>query len=99
MLVDGSTTFLEIVLRAAEFTHGGRDEIEDPLDDALRQAGIGEVTGGGTGMGIANIDVEVRDVQAGLALVRRVLQALGVARSTVIKQYDPVRAEHQVYED
>ena len=52
-------TFLEIVLQAADFTFGGRDEIEDPLDDALRSAGLGEVTGGGTGMGVCNIDVEV----------------------------------------
>lgn len=93
------TTFLEVVLQSADFEFGGRDEIEDPLDDALREAGIGEVTGGGTGMGVSNIDVEVNDLAAGLALVRRVLRALGVARNTVINQYQPTRLKHSVYED
>jgi hypothetical protein len=38
----------------------------------------------GGGMGKSNIDVEVSDLQAGLALVRRVLGGLKVAASTVI---------------
>ncbi len=38
--------FLEIVFQSADFTFGGRDEIEDPLEEALPDAGIGEVTGG-----------------------------------------------------
>lgn len=76
--------FLEIVLESADFTLDGRDEVEDPLHEALTAAGIGEVTGGGSGMGKSNIDVEVSDLEAGLALVRRVLRDLKVAASTVI---------------
>jgi hypothetical protein len=34
--VADQTTFLEIVLQSADFTFGGRDEIEDPLDEALK---------------------------------------------------------------
>ena len=82
-------TFLEVVLQAADFTFGGRDEAEDPLDEALQAAGIGEVTGGGTGMGISNIDIEVTDLTAGLAIIRSVLRGLGVARSTVIVRHKP----------
>jgi hypothetical protein len=89
--------FLEVVLLASDFVHGGRDEIEDPLQEALEAAGLGEVTGGGTGMGVANIDVEVVDLERGLALVRQVLQQLGVAPSTVINQYEPTRIKHSVY--
>jgi len=92
------TTLLEIVLQSTDFNLGGRDEIEDPLDDALKAAGLGEVTGGGTGMGISNVDVEVTDAEAGLALVRQVLRALGVAKSTIINQYEPIKIEHPVYE-
>ena len=92
------TTFFEITLLAAESTFGGRDEIEDPLDDALKQAGIGEVTGGGSGMGIANIDVEVADPERGLALIREVLRNLGVAPSTIIRQSGSPYIEHSVYE-
>lgn len=91
-------TFLEIVLQSAEFTFGGRDEVEDPLDDALREAGLGEVTGGGSGMGRLNIDVEVSDLEPGLDLIRIVLQRLGVAPSTVINQYQPARHTYSVYE-
>jgi hypothetical protein len=57
--------FLEIVLESADFTFAGRDEVGDPLPEALTAAGIGEVTGGGSGMGKSNIDVEVSDLDAG----------------------------------
>lgn len=93
----GTRGILEVVLLAADFAHGGRDEIEDPLHEALEAAGLGEVTGGGTGMGVANIDIEVVDLERGLALVRQVLQQLGVAPSTVIKQYEPTGIRHPVY--
>jgi hypothetical protein len=95
--MSGATTFLEIVLQADEFHFSGRDEVDDPLDEALRRAGLGEVTGGGTGMGVCNIDVEVSDLTAGLALIRAVLGNLGVARSTVINQYKPERVRHPAY--
>jgi hypothetical protein len=48
-----------------------RHEIENSLDAALKCVGLGEITGGGTGMGEANIDVEVIDPLQGLALMRR----------------------------
>jgi hypothetical protein len=76
--------FLEIVLESKDFTLDSRDAVEDPLHDALTAAGIGEVTGAGGGMGKSNIDVGVTDLEAGLAVVRRVLGDLKVAASTVI---------------
>jgi len=90
--------FLEIVLDSAEFTFDGRYEIENPLHEALTAAGIGEVTGSGGGMGKSNIDVEVSDLQVGLALVRRVLGGLKVAASTVIyaQQGDQAKGTGQV---
>ena len=90
-------TFLEIVFIAADFVHDGRDEVEDPLNEALELAGVGEVTGGGGGSGKAIIDVEVRDFELGLAVIRSVLTRLGVARSTVINQYKPNEIVHEVY--
>lgn len=89
--------FYEIILQAADFTFEGRDEIEDPLDEALHQAGLGEVTGGGSGMGLVNIDIEVSEASHGLALIRNVLQQLGVAPSTVIRQAGAPSIEHSVY--
>lgn len=91
------TFFLEIVLVSADFTFGGRDEIEDPLDAELQREQLGEVTGGGSGMGRSNIDVEVHNLEQGLLAIRRVLTSLGVAQSTVINQYHPERVVHHVY--
>ena len=91
------THFLEIVLVSSDFTHGGRDEIEDPLDAELQREQLGEVTGGGGGVGRSNIDVEVKNLELGLLVIRRVLQSLGVAQSTTINQYQPARVTHHVY--
>lgn len=90
--------FLEIIFRNSDFAFDGRDEIGDPLDQALAEAGVGEVTGGGTGPDESNIDVEVTDLAEGLAVIKRVLQGLGVASSTVINQYDPERVTHRIYD-
>jgi hypothetical protein len=92
------TTFFEITFpTAADYSVSGRQDIEDRLDEALQQAGLGEVTGGGTGMGLANIDVEVTDSQRGLILVREVLQSLGLAPSTIIRQSGSPDIEHPLY--
>ncbi len=91
------TAFFEIVFRLKDFEFSGRDEVEDPLDEALQHAGLGEVTGGGVGMGRTNIDVEVTDAKRGLALIRDVLQDLSVASSTVIQQYSPHKISHSVF--
>ena len=85
-------------MQVADFTFDGRDEIEEPLDDALRLAGLGEVTGGGSGMGIANIDIEVTDPQRALALIREVLRGVGVAPSTIIRQFGSPSIEYSVFE-
>ena len=92
------STFFEIILQSADFNFGGRDEIEDPLDEALQQANLGEVTGGGSGMGVSNIDVEATDPVRGLILIREVLQGLGVAKSTVIRQAGSPSIRHSVYD-
>jgi hypothetical protein len=76
--------FLEIILQTADSTLHARDDVEDPLQEALTAAGLGEVTGAGSGLGVSNIDVEVTDLEAGLALVRRVLRELHTPPSTMI---------------
>jgi hypothetical protein len=81
------TFLLEIVLNDADLRaagSGGRSDIEGPLEEELVAAGVGEVTGGGGGMGLSNIDVAVTDRDQGLAFVRRVLRELEVPPSTII---------------
>jgi hypothetical protein len=78
---------LEIVFDSEELdaSFDGRDEIEDPLHEALVAAGVGAVTGGGGGgMGKSNLDAEVTDRDAGLAVVRQVLRDLNVPPSTIV---------------
>ena len=89
--------FLEIVFKSSDFQFAGRDEIEDPLEEALIQSGVGEVTGGGSGMGFSNIDVEVKDFDIGLKIIRNVLQSLKVSKTTIIKQYKPIKQDLSVY--
>lgn len=90
--------FLEIVLQKSDFIFEGRDGIEDPLEEALQAAGLGQVTGGGSGTETCNVDVEVNDLKSGLVLIRRTLQQLGVAKSTVINQYEPEKMQCPLYE-
>src|SRR5262245_59524259 len=64
--------------------HVDRDTIEEWLEQALTAESLGEVTGAGTGSGVASLDVEVRDRKRGVALVQRVLEEHGLPASTCI---------------
>ncbi|EGR3203796.1 hypothetical protein KUK83_003265 [Vibrio parahaemolyticus] len=90
--------FLELVFKSADFIFEGRDVIEDALDETLSKIGLGEVTGGGSGLGYINIDIEVNSIELGLPVIRKALVSLGVAPSTVINCYYPERVEYKVYE-
>ena len=74
--------FFEIILPADE--PANRREVEDALDDALSEAGVGEVTGGGTGADTSIVDVEVTDFDRALPIIRRVLRELRVPRGVRI---------------
>jgi hypothetical protein len=56
---------------------------EDPLDAALRDAGVGEVTGGGSQLGelgeieFAGIEIQVSNVDAALLVIARALEQAG----------------------
>jgi hypothetical protein len=88
------TIFLEIVLDAQAMVAGellSRDEIEDPLSEALEKSGLGEVTGGGGGAGRYIIDVEVSEAQfdEALEVVRSALRDAGAPSGTVIMRHQP----------
>ncbi|HEY0064148.1 MAG TPA: hypothetical protein VGC21_18675 [Telluria sp.] len=54
--------FLEVIISAEDASSvrlHSRDEIEEALEEALVESGLGEVTGGGGGMGLYVIDMEV----------------------------------------
>ena len=98
------TVFLEILLQDSDLVAAGfegRDEIEDPLAEALEKADLGEVTGAGGGMGLHNVDVEIAEDQQfdqALRLIRRTLRKLNVPASTRIVRHQPEKVVYAVYD-
>jgi hypothetical protein len=86
--------FLEIVFDAGDLSRSGsdRDAIETALDKALSDAGLGVVTGGGTGRYASIVEVEIYDsskLEQGLQLIRRTLTSANAPPSTLIKGSQP----------
>lgn len=87
-----ASLFLEILIYTkAALAEGieSRDEIEDPLAEALESSGLGEVMGGGAGMGKYTVDVGIgreEDLPEAILIIRRTLQGLQVPQSTVIRR-------------
>lgn len=94
--IAAASIFLEVVFLNVDFPFDGRDAVEDPLSDALEQASLGEVTGGGCGSETCNVDIEVVDLERGLSLIRSTLLGLGCPNSTVINQYQPTHVVHSL---
>jgi hypothetical protein len=74
-------TFVEIVFSSNDFPFNERDEVEDPLEEALTQANVGEIVGGGHGLGFIHIDVDLTDLKKGLEVIRLTLLRLGLTSS------------------
>lgn len=92
-------TFLEVSFTiAADYSIDDRQDMEDRLNEVLQHAGLGEVTGGGSGLGEANIDIEVSDPQRALPLIRDTLRFLAVPAGAVIRQSGAPSIDHPVYE-
>jgi hypothetical protein len=83
-----------------------RGQFEDPLADALETSGLGEVTGGGSQLddpgpdgrprvAFAGIDVDLFDVELGVALLVRELRRLNAPPGTVLL-YQLDGHEHEV---
>ena len=95
--------FIEIVVKAADAVGAGigsRDEIEEPLEEALSAAGLGGVTGGGGGSGVYIVDVEIVTEERfgdALRVIRRALRGARVPPSTLIKRHTPKELEFPVY--
>ncbi|CAN5181493.1 hypothetical protein BH09MYX1_BH09MYX1_43620 [soil metagenome] len=75
--------FVEILIpRGARWRGdvGDREEVDDAVHDALEDAGLGEVSGGGTAKDVSNIDVEIDDDERfaeAIAVIREVLVRAG----------------------
>jgi hypothetical protein len=96
------SVFVEVIMASKDLIACGitaRDQIDDPLNDALGDAGVGEVSGGGGGKEAVILDVEVFDENRfaeALAIIRRVLLEVGAPATTVIQRYAPVKEQYGI---
>lgn len=85
------------------------DKYEDPIIDELERLGLGEVTGGGTGMGeelpdgrreiqSCGIDVETTNADAARAALRELLPKLGCPPGTQLQYSLADRALQDEYD-
>ena len=91
------STFLFVKIPGSYSPMERGERFEDPLDDALREAEAGEVTGGGTSLGgdpFSGVDVEATDLEQALEIIRRVLIERGAPAGTVIEEGE---TEHPVW--
>ncbi|MDH5179029.1 MAG: hypothetical protein OEZ39_16670 [Gammaproteobacteria bacterium] len=64
------------------------EKYEDPLDDFLRQKGLGEVTGGGTAQSAngkiewVGVDIELVDIEKNLPVLIHKLKELGAPKGS-----------------
>jgi hypothetical protein len=64
---------------------------EEPLDAALKEAKVGEVTGGGNSLGKggkiewAGVDIEVTDIEKGIPLIKQKLLELGAPKGSSLE--------------
>ncbi len=86
-----STTFVfvKVMDRVMPIERGSK--YEDPLDEALKQARLGEVTGGGTSLtkektiDWVGLDVELTDVMRGIPFLKKKLIDLGAPRGSILE--------------
>lgn len=77
-------------------------KFETPLAAALRNQGLGRITGGGSQLGegtsieYCGLDVVVKDKHEALAVIRDVLRESGAPSSTTIEEYLPSRIDHRL---
>lgn len=100
-----STTFVfvKVMDRVMPVERGSK--YEDPLDKALKQARLGEVTGGGTSLtkektiDWVGLDVELTDVMRGIPFLKKKLIELGAPRGSILEyQFGGQKVQEPVHD-
>ena len=81
-----SETTITLLFLDEDWVFGGLHEVADPLDEALVEAEVGDVMGGGIGGGRTRLEVVLTDRAEGLSVIRRILAELGAPASTLISE-------------
>jgi hypothetical protein len=79
------TTTLKIVFASKDWQVESGAEVEEPLDEALLAAGVGEIVSGGVGAEGVFYNVEVKDAASALPVIQQILRQMGVPESTRIE--------------
>jgi hypothetical protein len=77
-------TTLRVVFTAEDWHVASAQDIEEPLDEGLMAAGVGEIVSGGVGPAGVVYDIAADDPQSAIPVLRRLLRELDVPRSTLI---------------
>ena len=94
--VQRETTFVFIKILDSIMPIERGEKYEDPLDNALKSAGLGEVTGGGSQLGSpkadgsasiawVGVDVELNDIERGVPFLVAELKKLGTPKGSTIE--------------
>lgn len=86
-----ATTFVFVKITESIMPLQRGEKYEDPLDEALKKAGLGEVTGGGSMLSTektiewVGVDVELTDLTTGIPFLRKKLTELGAPKGSVLE--------------
>lgn len=98
-----NSVFLEVLIDSNELESldiVDRFSIEDVLEEKLDESGIAEVSGGGAGLGIINIDVDIpdeNDLNNVLGIIRATLTEHKLPQSTKIRRHKPTKIDYPLY--
>lgn len=65
-----------------------KGEVEDAIDAALREAGVGCFVGGGTGLRYSYLDLALDDIERGAEIVRGILRGGNIAKRSWLLFHD-----------
>ena len=82
----------ELLIPDHDFAFDTISDVEQPLDEALLAAGVGEVTGGGIGSGWYRIVMTIERPAEALAVIRRLARRLRLPPSTLLRKIGETRA-------
>ena len=76
----------ELLIPDHDFAFATISDVEEPLDRALLEAGVGEVTGGGIGSGWYLLEMELSRPEEALAVVREVAAWLELPATALLRE-------------
>jgi hypothetical protein len=101
---DSGQFFFYVRIPEALYPDERGEKYEEPLAEALKEARLGKVTGGGQQLGegktivYCGVDVVLQERVRGLEILREVLRQLGAPAGTMIEEFIPEFQEHPLVE-